>query len=74
MEGSFSQDPDKGVKMEIRRLDAGALTATGRLQVSADGQVKGALRSEVRTPVERVSRSFAIEGTLQTVQLRPVGE
>lgn len=74
MEGSFAFEPEKGVKIEIRRLDAGALSATGRLQVGVDGNAKGALRCEVRTPVERIARSFAIEGALQTLQLRPLGD
>ncbi|MCX9155118.1 hypothetical protein OPU71_03170 [Niveibacterium sp. 24ML] len=74
MEGGFVYEPAKGAKLEIRRLDAGALSATGRLQVDAEGNAKGALRSEVRTPVERIARSFAVEGALQTLQLRPLGD
>ncbi|WP_374515058.1 hypothetical protein [Niveibacterium sp.] len=74
MEGAVVREPAKGVRVEIRRLDAGALSASGRVQVDAEGAVRGALRSEVKTPVERIVRLFSVEGTLKTMQLRPQGE
>ncbi|WP_374399085.1 hypothetical protein [Niveibacterium sp.] len=74
MEGAVVREPAKGVRVEIRRLDAGALSASGRIQVDAEGVVRGALRSEVKTPVERIVRLFSVEGTLKTMQLRPQGE
>jgi len=74
MEGAFAREPGKGVRLEIRRLDAGALSASGRVQIDGEGVVRGALRSEVKTPVERIVRLFAIEGSLKTMQLRPQGE
>ncbi|WP_172198866.1 hypothetical protein [Niveibacterium sp. COAC-50] len=74
MEGTVVREPGKGVRLEIRRLDAGALSASGRVQVDTEGVVRGALRSEVKTPVERIVRLFSVEGTLKTMQLRPQGE
>ncbi len=74
MEGAVVREPAKGARVEIRRLDAGALSASGRVQVDAEGAVRGALRSEVKTPVERIVRLFSVEGTLKTMQLRPQGE
>jgi hypothetical protein len=74
MEGAFSYAPNDGLKVEMRRLVAGALTASGRWTIANDGVLRGALRSNVRTPVENVARMFAIEGNLQTPQIRPQGE
>jgi hypothetical protein len=74
MEGAFSYAPDDGLKVDMKRLVAGALTASGRWSLGNDGVLRGALRSNVRTPVENVARLFAIEGTLQTPQIRPQGE
>jgi hypothetical protein len=74
MEGTFSYAPNESLKVEMRRLVAGALTASGRWTVANDGVLRGALRSNVRTPVENVARMFAIEGSLQTPQIRPQGE
>lgn len=74
MEGAVVREPGKGVRVEIRRLDAGALSASGRVQIDTEGVVRGALRSEVKTPVERIVRLFSVEGSLKTMQLRPQGE
>ncbi|WP_207064291.1 hypothetical protein [Niveibacterium umoris] len=74
MEGAFSKEPEKGSKIEIRHLSAGALSASGRVLIDESLNLRGALRCEVKTPVERLARLFAVEGTLQTFQLRPQGE
>lgn len=74
MEGVAGYEPGKGVRLEIKRLNAGALTASGRVLVDAENTLRGVLRCEVKTAVERLVRLFAVEGTMQTVQLRPQGE
>jgi len=74
MEGGFAFEQGKPVSLDIRSLKAGALTASGRVSISGDGALKGGLRADVHTPVERVARVFSVDGRVVTPQLRPLGQ
>ncbi len=74
MEGTFGYQSGSNVKADIRRLDAGALSGSGRWSFGDDAALHGNLRTSVRTSAENIVRMFSLEGSLQTPRLRPIGE
>ncbi|WP_341675201.1 hypothetical protein [Niveibacterium sp. SC-1] len=74
LEGRMAREPGKPVRVDIRRLESGALTASGRITLAEQGQLGGMLRNEVRTPVESIVRQFSVQGTAAVPQLRALGE
>lgn len=74
MTGSYVLQPGKPLRVDVHRLDAGALGASARVTMGEDRILHGSLRADLTTPVERLGRSFAVEGALQTPALRPAGE
>lgn len=71
MEGSFVYLSGNGLKVEMRQLDAGALSGSGTWAVDRNGALRGSLRTDLRTPLERLEHQYRIEGSLQMPQLRP---
>ncbi|WP_298393496.1 AsmA-like C-terminal region-containing protein [uncultured Azonexus sp.] len=59
----------QGVSLRDIRLDAGLLTASGQLQVSAAGEVSGALIALARSSVSTTRVPLAVSGTLPELTL-----
>jgi len=74
LDGRIAREPGRPVRVDIRRLESGALTASGRITLAEQGQLGGMLRNEVRTPVESIVRQFSVQGTAAVPQLRALGE
>ena len=74
MEGDYAFEAGKPLRFGIRRLDSGALMASGHFTISRDGKIQGALRADLHTAVERFARGFSVEGEPASPRLKAAGE
>jgi hypothetical protein len=74
MEGDYAFEAGKPLRFGIRRLDSGALMASGRFTISRDGKIQGALRADLHTAAERFARGFSVEGEPASPRLKASGE
>jgi hypothetical protein len=70
LEGSLTAAPDKPVSVTMRRLDAGALQASGGFVLNTDQQLRGNMTGSMRLPGgETTSRSFTLRGRVDSPAL-----
>ncbi|WP_417067275.1 hypothetical protein [Niveibacterium terrae] len=74
MEGDYAFEVGKPFRFGIRRLDSGALMASGRFTITRDGKIQGGVRADLHTAVERFARNFSVEGEPASPRLKAGGE